>query len=252
MPKATYPIGFWEYEERINQIGGIRRYNALVKRLLTSLRKQPAMPLTGFSKGYACTKNFYAPQSLIDQLDLYARWRNSDRSQIIRQGLNAGLLNAETMFSPSEHWGEKLIAVGVRLTNRDLASINAWLNQPSNIGFSLSDALRKIASNLPLPADDETGSKKHMVKPLFYDDALHLNLLRTAQVMEIDLANVIKAYMCLSLHPERRNRITRYLGRFLTKPLMEICPTPSFSSTEFETGLADEEYVGRHCPRFRS
>lgn len=144
------------------------------------------------------------------------------------------------MFTPSRHRGEKLKPVGVRLTNRDLASINAWLKQPSNIGFSLSDALRKIASNLPLPARDEIGSKKHMVNPLFYDDALHLNLARTAQAMEVDLANVIKAYMCLSLHPERNNRITRYLGRFLSKPLIELCPPPSFSSTEFETGFADE------------
>lgn len=241
MPKITYPVGFWEYEERIDQIGGIRRYNALVKRLLASLKKQPAMPLTGFSKGYACTKNIYAPQSLVDQLDLYVRWRNSDRSQIIRQGLNAGLLNAETMYSPSQHWGEKLIAVGVRLTNRDLASINAWLRQPSNIGFSLSGALRKIASNLPLPARDPIGSKKHMVKIPLYDEGLRLNLLRTAQVMEVDLANVIKGYMCLSLHPERQNRITRYLSRFLSKPLMEICPPPSFTNTELETGFIWEE-----------
>jgi hypothetical protein len=252
MPKITYPIGFWEYQERIDQIGGIRRYNALVKRLLSSLKKQAAMPLTNFSKGYACTKNFYAPQSLVDQLDLYVRWRNSDRSQIIRQGLNAGLLNAETMFQPSQHWGEKLTSVGVRLTNRDLKAINQWLKQPANVGFSLSDALRKIASNFPLPARDPIGSKKHMVKPLFYDDALHLNLARTAQVMEVDLANVIKGYMCLSLHPERQNRITRYLGRFLSKPLMQICPPPSFMNTELETGLEEEEYVGRHCPRFRS
>lgn len=241
MPKVTYTLGFWEYEERIKQIGGIRRYNALVKRLLNGLKKQPAMPLTGFSKGYACTRDFYAPASLVKQLDLYARWRNSDRSQIIRQGLNAGLLNAETMYSPSEHWGEKLIAVGVRLTNRDLASINAWLNQPSNIGFSLSDALRKIASNFPLPARDPIGSKKHMVKIPLYDADIQLNLLRTAQVMECDLANVIKGYMCLSLHPERQNRITRYLSRFLSKPLMEVCPPPSFSSTEFETGFIWEE-----------
>jgi hypothetical protein len=241
MPKIVSTLGFWEYEKRIDQIGGIRRYNVLVKRLLNGLKKQPAMPLTNFSKGYACTKNFYAPQSLVDQLDLYVRWRNSDRSQIIRQGLNAGLLNAETMCQPSQHWGKKLIAVAVRLTNRDLASINAWLRQPSNIGFSLSDALRKIASNFPLPARDPIGSKKHMVKIPLYDEELHLNLLRTAQVMETDLANVIKGYMCLSLHPERQNRITRYLGRFLSKPLMEIAPPPSFMNTELETGFIWEE-----------
>ena len=241
MPKIVSALGFWESQERIDQIGGIRRYDALVKRLLNGLKKQPAMPLTGFSKGYACTRDFYAPADLVEQLDLYARWRNSDRSQIIRQGLNAGLLNAETMYSPSQHWGEKLKPVSVRLTNRDLASINAWLRQPSNVGFSLSDALRKVASNLPLPARDPIGSKKHMVKIPLYDEGLHLNLLRTAQVMETDMSNVIKGYMCLSLHPERQNRITRYLGRFLSKPLMEVCPPPSFTNTELETGFIWEE-----------
>lgn len=252
MPKIVSTLGFWEYEERIKEIGGIRRYTTLVKRLLASLKKQPPQPLKNFSKGFACTKNFYAPQSLVDQLDLYAGWRNSDRSQIIRQGLNAGLLNAETMFTPSEHWGEKLIAVGVRLTNRDLNMISQWLRQPSNIGFSLSDALRKVASNFPLPASDPIGSEKHMVKIPFYREDIPLNLSRTAEVMEIDLANVVKGYMCLSLHPERNNRITRYLGRFLSKPLIEICPPPSFMNTELETELEEEEYVGRHCPRFRS
>lgn len=241
MPKIISALGFWEYQERIDQIGGIRRYDALVKRLLNGLKKQPAMPLTGFSKGYACTRNFDAPADLVKQLDLYARWRNSDRSQIIRQGLNAGLLNAETMYQPAQHWGKKLEPVSVRLTNRDLASINAWLRQPSNIGFSLSDALRKIASNLPLPYRDPVGSKKHMVKIPLYDEGLHLNLLRTAQVMEIDMGNVIKGYMCLSLHPERQNRITRYLSCFLSKPLMEVCPPPSFMNTELETGFTWEE-----------
>jgi hypothetical protein len=156
------------------------------------------------------------------------------------------------MFQPSQHWGEKLIAVGVRLTNRDLAQINQWLKQPANVGFSVSDALRKIASNFPLPARDPIGSKKHMVRIPLYSQEIRLNLARTAQVMEIDLANVIKGYMCLSLHPERQNRITRYLGRFLSKPLMQIAPPPSFMNTELETGLEEEEYVGRHCPRFRS
>ena len=131
MPKTTF--SFWEYEERIRQIGGIRRYDALVKRLLTSLKKQPAMPLANFSTHSACL-NFYAPPSLINQIDLYAKWRNSDRSQIIRQGLNAGLLNAETMFTPSQHWGEKLKPVGMCLSNRDIKMIDAWLRQPSNIG----------------------------------------------------------------------------------------------------------------------
>lgn len=241
MPKIVSALGFWEYQERIDQIGGIRRYDALVKRLLNGLKKQPAIPLTNFSKGYACTRNFYAPASLVKQLDLYAGWRNSDRSQVIRQGLNAGLLNAETMYSPSQHWGEKLKPMAVRLTNRDLASINSWLRQPSNIGFSLSDALRKIASNLPLPYRDPIGSKKHLVKIPLYDEGLHLNLLRTAQVMETDMTTVITGYMCLSLHPERQNRITRYLSRFLTKPLMEICPPPPFTNTELETGFIWEE-----------
>lgn len=238
MPKTTF--AFWEYEERIRQIGGIRRYDALVKRLLTSLKKQPAMPLANFRTYSACL-NFYAPPSLINQIDLYAKWRNSHRSQIIRQGLNAGLLNAETMFTPPQHWGEKLKPVPVRLSNRDIKMIDAWLRQPSNIGFSRSDALRKIASNLPLPPSDPVGSKKHKVCISLYSQEVPLNLERTAHVMEVDLANVIKAYMCLSLHPERDNRITRYLSRFLSKPLIQVCPPPSFAFTELKTGLSDDE-----------
>lgn len=238
MPKTT--LSFWEYEERIRQIGGIRRYDALVKRLLTSLKNQPAMPLANFRTYSACL-NFYAPPSLINQIDLYAKWRNSDRSQMIRQGLNAGLLNAETMFTPSQHRGEKLKPVGVRLSNRDIKMIDAWLRQPSNIGYSRSDALRKIASNLPLPPSDPVGSKKHKVCITLYSQEVPLNLERTAHVMEVDLANVIKAYMCLSLHPERDNRITRYLSRFLSKPLIQICPPPSFAFTELKTGFSDDE-----------
>lgn len=238
MPKTT--LSFWEYEERIRQIGGIRRYDALVKRLLTSLKNQPAMPLANFRTYSACL-NLYAPPSLINQIDLYAKWRNSDRSQMIRQGLNAGLLNAETMFTPSQHRGEKLKPVGVRLSNRDIKMIDAWLRQPSNIGYSRSDALRKIASNLPLPPSDPVGSKKHKVCITLYSQEVPLNLERTAHVMEVDLANVIKAYMCLSLHPERDNRITRYLSRFLSKPLIQICPPPSFAFTELKTGFSDDE-----------
>lgn len=238
MPKTT--LGFWEYEERIRQIGGIRRYDALVKRLLTSLKNQPAMPLANFRTYSACL-NFYAPPSLINQIDLYAKWRNSDRSQMIRQGLNAGLLNAETMFTPPQHWGEKLKPVPVRLSNRDIKMIDAWLRQPSNIGFSRSDALRKIASNLPLPPSDPVGSKKHKVCITLYSQEVPLNLERTAHVMEVDLGNVIKAYMCLSLHPERDNRITRYLSRFLSKPLIQVCPPPSFAFTELKTGLSNDE-----------
>ena len=238
MPKTH--LGFWEYEERIRQIGGIRRYDALVKRLLTSLKNQPAMPLANFRTYSACL-NFYAPPSLINQIDLYAKWRNSDRSQMIRQGLNAGLLNAETMFTPPQHWGEKLKPVPVRLSNRDIKMIDAWLRQPSNIGFSRSDALRKIASNLPLPPSDPVGSKKHKVCITLYSQEVPLNLERTAHVMEVDLGNVIKAYMCLSLHPERDNRITRYLSRFLSKPLIQVCPPPSFAFTELKTGLSNDE-----------
>ena len=240
MPEKTSTLSFWEYEERIRQIGGIRRYDALVKRLLTSLKKQPAMPLANFRTYSACL-NFYAPPSLINQIDLYAKWRNSDRSQMIRQGLNAGLLNAETMFTPPQHWGEKLKSVGVRLSNRDIKMIDAWLRQPSNIGYSRSDALRKIASNLPLPPSDPVGSKKHKVCITLYSQEVPLNLERTAHVMEVDLANVIKAYMCLSLHPERDNRITRYLSRFLSKPLIQVCPPPSFAFTELKTGFSDDE-----------
>lgn len=240
MPEKTSTLCFWEYEERIRQIGGIRRYDALVKRLLTSLKKQPAMPLANFRTYSACL-NFYAPPSLINQLDLYAKWRNSDRSQMIRQGLNAGLLNAETMFTPPQHWGEKLKPVGVRLSNRNIKMIDAWLRQPSNIGYSRSDALRKIASNLPLPPSDPVGSKKHKVCITLYSQEVPLNLERTAQVMEVDLANVIKGYMCLSLHPERDNRITRYLSRFLSKPLIQISPPPPFAFTELKTGLSDDE-----------
>ena len=240
MPEKTSTLCFWEYEERIRQIGGIRRYDALVKRLLTSLKNQPAMPLANFRTYSACL-NFYAPPSLINQIDLYAAWRNSDRSQMIRQGLNAGLLNAETMFTPPQRWGEKLKPVGVRLSNRDIKMIDAWLRQPSNIGYSRSDALRKIASNLPLPPSDPVGSKKHKACITLYSQEVPLNLERTAQVMEVDLANVIKGYMCLSLHPERDNRITRYLSRFLSKPLMQICPPPSFAFTELKTGFSDDE-----------
>lgn len=239
MPKTTF--SFWEYEERIRQIGGIRRYDVLVKRLLTSLKNQPAMPLANFRTYSACL-NFYAPPSLINQIDLYAQWRNSDRSQMIRQGLNAGLLNTETMFSPSQRWGgEKLKPVGVRLSNRDIKMIDAWLHQPSNIGFSRSDALRKIASNLPLPPSAPVGLKKHKSCITLYSQEVSLNLERTAQVMEVDLANVIKGYMCLSLHPERDNRITRYLSRFLSKPLVQICPPPSFAFTKLKTGFSDDE-----------
>ena len=240
MPEKTSTLGFWEYEERIRQIGGIRRYDALGKRLLTSLKKQPAMPLANFRTYSACL-NFYAPPFLINQIDLYAKWRNSDRSQMLRQGLNAGLLNAETMFTPPQHWGENLKPVGVRLSNRNIKMIDAWLRQPSNIGYSRSDALRKIASNLPLPPSDPVGSKKHKVCITLYSQEVPLNLERTAQVMEVDLANVIKAYMCLSLHPERDNRITRYLSRFLSKPLIQVCPPPSFAFTELKTGLSDDE-----------
>lgn len=240
MPEKTSTLGFWEYEERIRQIGGIRRYDALVKRLLLSLKKQPAMPLANFRTYSACL-NFYAPPSLINQIDLYAKWRNSDRSQIIRQGLNAGLLNAETMFTPPQHRGEKLKPVPVRLSNRDIKMIDAWLRQPSNIGYSRSDALRKIASNLPLPPSDPVGSKKHKVCITLYSQEVPQNLERTAHVMEVDLGNVIKGYMCLSLHPERDNRITRYLSRFLSKPLIQICPPPSFAFTELKTGFSDDE-----------
>lgn len=240
MPKIISTLSFWEYEERIRQIGGIRRYDALVKRLLLSLKKQPAMPLANFRTYSACL-NFYAPPSLINQIDLYAKWRNSDRSQMIRQGLNAGLLNAETMFTPPQHWGEKLKPVAVRLSNRDIKMIDAWLRQPSNIGYSRSDALRKIASNLPLPPSDPVGSKKHKVCITLYSQEVPLNLERTAHVMEVDLANVIKGYMCLSLHPERDNRITRYLSRFLSKPLIQICPPPSSAFTELKTGFSDDE-----------
>lgn len=239
MPKIL-TLGFWEYEERIKETGGIRRYDALVERLLNALKNQPAMPLTNFSKGNACCRNFYAPASMVTQLDLYVHWRNSDRSQIIRQGLNAGLLNGNLIFSPSQRRGEKLIPVAVRLTTRDFKIIDAWLSRPSNVGFSLSDALRKIVCNLPLPPLCPTGSQKHEVKIPFYSEDLYLNLSRTAQVMETDLANVIKAYMCLSLHPKRDNRLTRYLAHFLSKPLMEVCPPPSFAFTEFKTGFVEE------------
>lgn len=240
MPEIISHFSLWEYEERIRQIGGIRRYNALVKRLLTSLKKQPSMPLANF-RTYSSSLNFYAPPSLLNRLDLYAKWRNSDRSQMIRQGLNAGLLKAETMFTPPQHRGEKLKPAGVRLSDRDLKMIDAWLSHPSNVGFSRSDALRKIASNLPLPPSEAVGTEKHKVGIPFYSQEICLNLERTAQVLETDLANVVKGYMCLSLHPERDNRITRYLSRFLSKPLMQICPPPSFAFTELKTGFSDDE-----------